>query len=147
MIHRAFLSSLAVLVACGAAVPATASAGSGFTVPSRNTTCGILGKDKAGSGRPGLYCESSYIPGGVGESMGAAELGRTGKARKISIGNDSSLYIGGWHEDGNYDKRPVLRYGKSWKRGGYRCVSRSNGLTCRRGAHGFFLSRESQRYF
>ena len=130
-----------------AALPATASAGAGFTVPSRNTTCGILTAKQAGGGRPGLYCQSSYSVGGAGESMGAVKLNRTGKARKISVGNDDALYIGGYNDDGSQDKRPVLRYGKSWKRGGYRCVSRSTGLTCRRGSHGFFVSRESQRYF
>ena len=52
-----------------AALPATASAGAGFTVPSRNTTCGILTAKQAGGGRPGLYCQSSYIEGGAFNSF------------------------------------------------------------------------------
>ena len=139
--------AVALALASAAALPAVASAGPGFKVPSRNTTCGILTAKQAGSNGPGLFCQSSYIKGGAGESMGAVKLNRTGKARKISVGNDDALYIGGYNDDGSQDKRPVLRYGKTFKRGGYRCVSRSTGLTCRRGSHGFFVSRESQRYF
>jgi hypothetical protein len=48
-----------------------------------------------------------------------------------------------------YDSRaPVLAYGRTWSRDGFRCVSRRTGLTCtnRRG-HGFFLSRERWRVF
>jgi hypothetical protein len=144
--NRAALLSLAVL-ATSAAFPTAAFAGPGFTVPSRNTMCGIITAKQSETGRPGLFCQSSYIPGGAGESMGAVELTRSGKARKISVGNDGALYIGGYNDNGRQDARPVLRYGKSWKRSGYRCVSRSNGLTCRRGSHGFFVSRESQRYW
>jgi uncharacterized protein DUF6636 len=42
----------------------------------------------------------------------------------------------------------VLAYGTSWSRDGFRCVSRSKGLTCTnpRG-HGFFLSRERWKVY
>ena len=96
------LVSLVLALTCLAALPAAASAGAGFVVPSRNTTCGLLTAEQTGS-RAGLFCSSSYIEQG--------------------------------------------QYGKTWRRNGDRCVSRSTGLTCRRGAHGFFLSRDSQRYF
>jgi hypothetical protein len=40
----------------------------------------------------------------------------------------------------------VLSYGKRWSRGGFTCVSRTNGLTCRnRSGHGFRLSRAHSR--
>ena len=75
-------------------------------------------------------------------------VNRTGKARPITLGNDDSLPISGYNGEGRaYSKRPVLGYGKTWKRSGFTCVSRSTGLTCRRGSHGFFLSRESRRLF
>ena len=37
----------------------------------------------------------------------------------------------------------VIAYGKTWKLGGFVCLSRSIGLRCKnRSGHGFFLSRE-----
>jgi hypothetical protein len=43
---------------------------------------------------------------------------------------------------------PFLGYGRAWRRGGIRCVSRSIGLTCRnRSGHGFFMSRERTTRF
>ena len=140
------LVSLVLALTCLAALPAAASAGAGFVVPSRNTTCGLLTAEQTGS-RAGLFCSSSYIEEGQYDGMGAVQLHGTGKARRIGGGNDLHLYVSGFNENGKRDKRPVLGYGKTWRRDGYRCVSRSSGLTCRRGAHGFFLSRESQRYF
>ena len=36
----------------------------------------------------------------------------------------------------------VLRYGTTWRRDGFVCVSRTSGLRCRNASHhGFFLSR------
>ena len=148
MTRRSRSGLIILVVAIGlAAAPAAALAGAGFVVPSRNTTCGILSAKQAGSTGAGLYCQSSYIEASPRDAMGAAKLNRTGRGRKLSIGNDTALYIGGYRDDGGNDKRPVLRYGKTWKSSGYSCVSRSTGLTCRRGSHGFFVSRESQRYF
>jgi hypothetical protein len=43
---------------------------------------------------------------------------------------------------------PVLEYGTAWSRGGFTCVSMTNGLECRnRENHGFLLSRESWTQF
>ena len=40
----------------------------------------------------------------------------------------------------------VLAYGSRWSRGGFTCVSRAAGLTCRNGSgHGFFMSRAHSR--
>ena len=148
MTHRTRLSLLTLAVSIGlATVPAVASAGAGFTVPSGNTVCGILTAKQASGRGAGLYCSSSYIPR-KGELEGGVKLNRTGKARQITLGNDDSLPISGYNGEGReYSKRPVLGYGKTWKRSGFTCVSRSTGLTCRRGSHGFFLSRESRRFF
>ena len=148
MTHRTRLSLLTVAVSTAlATVPAVAFAGAGFTVPSRNTVCGILTAEQAAGRGAGLYCSSSYIPR-KGELEGGVKLNRTGKARQITLGNDDSLPISGYNGEGEpYSKRPVLKYGKTWKRDGYTCVSRSTGLTCRRGSHGFFLSREKRRLF
>jgi hypothetical protein len=41
-----------------------------------------------------------------------------------------------------------LAYGRTWKWNGFSCKSERRGLTCRnRSAHGYFLSRASQRVF
>ena len=51
--------------------------------------------------------------------------------------------------DTAYDQSaPVLEYGTAWSRGGFTCVSMSNGLECRnRENHGFLLSRERWTQF
>ncbi|MBE2316590.1 hypothetical protein DVA67_011430 [Solirubrobacter sp. CPCC 204708] len=148
MTHRSRALLLLLAVAAVLAVsPAVASAGAGFTVPSGNTTCGILTTKQAYGRGAGLYCTSSYIKAKPAEAIGAVKLNRTGRARKISMGNDEALPVSGLREDGGYDKRPVLAYGKTWRRGGFKCVSRSTGLLCSRSKHGFFLSREEQDYF
>jgi hypothetical protein len=145
MAHRGCI--LLAVAAVFAAAPSVAFAGAGFVVPSGNTTCGLLTSKQAAGGGAGLYCQSSYVKVSPEDAMGAAKLLHHGKGRKLSIGNDDALYIGGYNDNGKQDKRPVLAYGKTWKKSGYTCTSRSTGLTCKRGSHGFFLSRESQRYF
>lgn len=44
-----------------------------------------------------------------------------------------------------FPPKPQLPYGRTWSRGWIACVSRTTGLTCRSGRHGFFLSREKWR--
>lgn len=63
------------------------------------------------------------------------ELSATGRARTFCAG-DTTL-----------DPRArVLAYGARWSRGGFTCVSRTTGLTCRnRSGHGFLLSRVRSR--
>jgi hypothetical protein len=54
----------------------------------------------------------------------------TGRARVVCAG-DTVLHQG-----------PVLKYGTTWRRGGFTCTSRSTGLRCtNRSRHGFFVSR------
>ncbi|MGI0491600.1 DUF6636 domain-containing protein [Alkalinema pantanalense CENA528] len=43
---------------------------------------------------------------------------------------------------------PTLDYGKTWKKNGFSCQSRKNGLTCTNGkGNGFFLNREDWKAF
>jgi hypothetical protein len=43
---------------------------------------------------------------------------------------------------------PILRYGSTWRRGGFVCRSRTIGLRCtNRVGHGFTLSRQAWRTF
>lgn len=45
-------------------------------------------------------------------------------------------------------RAPVLGYGKTWRKPGFSCTSRTSGLTCtNQVGHGWFLSRESWRVF
>ena len=142
---RRLLLALALLLAA----PAAAAAGPGFTVPSGNTTCGILAEGDVEGARAGLYCYSSYFTSGPRyDGVGVVRLGRTGKAKRAGAGNDLLLAIGGWEgEDAPRSPRPVLGYRERFERRGYTCTNRRTGLTCRRGAHGFFLLRESRRLF
>jgi hypothetical protein len=59
-----------------------------------------------------------------------------------------STYDGPGYDD-LADQRFVLRYGRSVKRGAFRCRSRKPGMTCRSLAsrHGFTVSREGARLF
>lgn len=69
-----------------------------------------------------------------GDSVSLAKRGRT----SLVCHGDTVFGSGG----------RVLRYGSVWRRGPFRCVSRTSGLTCRNAAaHGFFLSRERWRRF
>jgi hypothetical protein len=44
--------------------------------------------------------------------------------------------------------RNVLRYGRTWRRGAFRCLSRRIGLRCRNASgRGFFLSRQHSYRF
>src|SRR3954471_1918088 len=90
---RTVLLTLSFAIAL-AAVPSVAFAGAGFTVPSGRTTCGLLtAKQAAGSGA-GLYCTSANIKVS-GEGIPAVKLTHSGKARKITVGNDDALRIEG----------------------------------------------------
>jgi hypothetical protein len=42
----------------------------------------------------------------------------------------------------------VLRYGTTWRGGGFTCTSKTTGLRCRnRSGHGFFMSRQHSYRF
>jgi hypothetical protein len=110
-----------------------------FRTPSANIYCLY---NSADSGSPAfLRCDirshlhpappaHSCVEGVYGQSVG---MTKTGAARVLCI------------SDTTYNPQArVLAYGTSWARDGFRCTSRSAGLTCtnQRG-HGFFLSRQS----
>jgi hypothetical protein len=138
---RLLLAAAALVVA----LPATASAASGFRMPGGQITCATLTAKQAGT--TGLYCSSTYIKRKVYDGQAVVRLTRSGRARVVRSGNDLLLLIVGFRPSGGRSPRPTLAHGRTWSRSGYTCRSRTSGLTCRRGAHGFFLSRKRQRYF
>jgi hypothetical protein len=111
-----------------------------FRTPSGNIYCAYT----SGFGPTFLRCDirshlrpvprGSCTEGVYGESVG---MTKTGRAHVLCISD--TVYT---------PSAKVLPYGTSWSYNGFRCVSRSTGLTCTnpRG-HGFFLSRESWRVY
>jgi hypothetical protein len=114
-------------------------------MPGGQITCATLTAKQAGSA--GLYCSSTYIKRMVYDGQGVVRLTRSGRARVVRSGNDLLLLIVGFRPTGGRSPRPVLSHGRTWRRSGYTCRSRASGLTCRRGGHGFLLSRKRQRYY
>jgi hypothetical protein len=111
-----------------------------FRTPTGNIGCGY---DKF-SGEPAhLRCDIGTglrprpgRPAGCDLDWGFGyAMGKTGRATVVCAG-DTVL-----------DRRaPVLRYGQTWRRDGFTCVSRSTGLTCTNlSGRGFFLSRQQSR--
>jgi len=132
---------LAALAVAGVGAAPGLAASDYFETPSRNIACGWL------SGFGGsLRCEigsllrpqpprpaSCDVDWGYGISMA-----RTGRARVLCAG-DTVRRSGPVR---------ILRYGSSWRAGGFTCTSRTIGLRCTNSsAHGFFLSRERWRIF
>ena len=68
---------------------------------------------------------------------GGVQVGRRKRASFVCAG-DTALHQG-----------PVLGYGKTIRRGRFRCRSRTDGMRCvnRRTHHGFFLSRARVKLF
>ncbi len=106
-----------------------------FRTPSANIGCAY----SSGSGKPSLRCDilSGLKPHPAEPSdcnldwgFGFA-LAPTGRARPVCAGDTA------------VDRTAkVLRYGRTWSRGGLTCTSRVAGLRCKnRSGHGFFLSR------
>jgi hypothetical protein len=66
-------------------------------------------------------------------------LGINGRRRGHAVCAGDTVYEG---------SAPKLRYGRQWRKGPFRCTSRTTGLTCRNTAeHGFHLARENWRVF
>jgi uncharacterized protein DUF6636 len=132
----ALLASLAVVPVAGAQPLVLV----GFRMPSRNIACAL--EPAVGAAPAVLRCD--ILSGLRPEPRRACELdwtglslGRTGRARPTCAGDTVD------------DRRmPILRYGRTWRRGGFACTSRRTGLTCRnRARHGFVLARERWRTF
>jgi hypothetical protein len=129
------------VLAVGSASAGTATYVS-FRTPSGNIYCAY----SSGLGQPTfLRCDirshlhpapkpRKCVEGVYGESVG---MSRTSRAGVLCI---SDTVVS--------PSARVLAYGTTWSRNGFRCVSRSTGLTCTntRG-HGWFLSRESWRIY
>lgn len=137
----AAVASAAVVVACAAPLgeAAVQAPGSAFVLPSRNIACLYLPAARS-IGPASLRCD--ILSGLRPEPRRRCELDWTGVAMRA--GTRAAPQCAG---DTVYDRSaPVLRYGRSWHRGAFRCVSRRAGLTCRNAAgHGFFLARTRWR--
>jgi Family of unknown function (DUF6636) len=105
-----------------------------FQMPSKNIGCqtgeGVLVCDILSglNPEPKQKCELDWT---------GMEMERLGPAQPRCAGDTA------------YDQTaPVLEYGRSWQRGGFTCVSMTNGLECRNEEeHGFLLSREQWTQF
>jgi len=101
-----------------------------FVLPSGNIGCiytpkGGVPNYQPVDGGPELSCdrvEPEYVRIILGPQGGAVLHKNVGDASCCSAG-------------------PVLAYGKRWKAGPFNCRSSTSGLDCRRGTHGFFMSR------
>lgn len=134
-VKRVLALALAAAALGGAA---SSSAGTttivSFRMPSKNIACAYM----TGFGKPSLRCDilSGLKPKPSGRcregDWSSLYMTRRGKARPLCVSD--SVYN---------PKAPVLRYGHTWKRGGFTCHSKRKGLKCSNLAgHGFFLSRE-----
>lgn len=103
-----------------------------FTMPSGNIGCVYTpqgGTDvyEPVDGGPELSCdrvEPSYV---------RVILGPLGKAKRYNDVGDASCC----------GSDNILDYGDVWKMDGFRCTSETTGLACKRGKHGFSISRKA----
>lgn len=125
-----FRFMFAAIAVAGISAPAVAAEQIEFVLPSGNIGC--IYTPKGGvpvyqpvDGGPELSCdrvEPKYV---------RIILGPKGDAKLYKNVGDASCCSAG----------PKLAYGKSWKAGPFKCKSSTSGLDCRRGSHGFFMSR------
>lgn len=129
------LSLTALLVAAPAAI---AKDPQQWNSPSRNIRCGQFNKflrcDMSELGNPPApkpaSCEFDY-----GQSFGISLTGRRG------VRNCVSDAVGG-------PDYPVLPYGTTWRRNGFKCKIRRSGVRCTNPTgHGFAIRRGRQRLF
>ena len=136
-----------VVAAMVATLAATAAAARivYFQTPSRNIGCAYLPVISKGD-VPTLRCEIRSglrplppRPRGCGDAVWgqAVAMSRTGRPRGICISDTI-----------REPSAPVLGYGRTWRVGGFTCVSRPSGLRCaNRAGHGWRLSRERSSFF
>ena len=130
--------ALLALVLAGAllAVPAAARTihHARFQSPTKQIQCGINMKLEGG----GITCFAPYLP--HTELDGYVKLKPHGRPTLGERGDNPWLP----------SARTVatLHYGDKWTGADIRCTMRTTGLTCTNlSHHGFFLSRQRQRYF
>ena len=122
----------------------TASAGAGivtFRTPSRNVYCAETGNGRAATLRCDIRSGVRPLPAKPASCDfdwgGGFAIARTGRARITCVSD--SVYVA---------SARVLRYGTTWRRDGFACLSRRTGLRCRNASgHGFFLSRQRSYAF
>lgn len=134
-------SMSAVFAACALLLPfalnaARAQDNAGFRTPSGNIACALY----EGVLRCDLHANLARLPARPrdcdldwGDAFTMRAKGRSGRL---------------CHGDTVFMQQPVLAYGKTWKAGGFVCVSESRGLTCRNSQrHGWFLNKIEQKLF
>ncbi len=110
-----------------------------FRTPSRNIGCAFSRPSSSSA-----YLRCDILSGLRPEPRRACDfdwvgLALTGRGRgRPNCGSDT-VYA---------PRAPVLRYGRTWRRGPFLCVSGRRGLRCtNQAAHGFFLSRRRWRVY
>jgi hypothetical protein len=123
-------------------VPAAASAGiSGFKTPKRSISCAYIAFDDVRTLRcdiTGMTNAPTPKPKSCDFDWGSYfGMDPTGRSRRLCV------------SDTPQDPRfPTLAYGRTWKRGGFTCRSRTTGVRCtNRSGHGFVISRAKQTLF
>lgn len=123
------------------AAPASAAAAGPqmWQTPSGNIACAQFGSqlrcDMRETGtepprRPNSNCEGDW-----GNAFGVGR--NASRGRRLCV----SDAVGG-------PGTPTVAYGRTWRRGGFRCRVRRSGVRCtNRGGHGFFLRIGRQRLF
>jgi hypothetical protein len=138
-VRLALAVGLVVLVAAPAA-NAQRDVLAGFRMPSRNIACAV--EPALAGARPVLRCD--VLSGLKPRPHRACELDWTG----LSIGATGRATPTCAGDTVADPKMPILRYGRTWRRGAFTCTSRRTGVTCRnRAGHGFVLARERWRTF
>jgi hypothetical protein len=132
--------SIAVIPLVLAGVVCTAPAGARtihnarFQSPTKLIQCGINIKLEGG----GITCSAPYLP--HTDLDGYVKLKPTGRPKLGERGD--SPWLPGAH------RVVTLHYGDHWSGAGVHCTMRTRGLRCtNRSDHGFFLSKQRQRYF
>jgi len=135
---------LALVLALGVlAAPAAADVVVGFRTPTGNIGC-VYSRETGKA--PYLRCDirsrlrptpprpRNCVDLDWGDSYEMRSTGRVG----ITCHGDTAID----------PRNPVVRYGSTWRRGGFVCASTRAGLRCRnRSGHGFFLSRQHSYRF
>ncbi|MEW6582491.1 MAG: DUF6636 domain-containing protein [Actinomycetota bacterium] len=129
----------AAVAAAGLAAAGQAAAAPDFLFwksPSGNIQCMYMAPTNlAQPGKTFVRCDVLQTTRGRSRSAQVAPRGRAGlfEATDAAAGTP----------------QPVLRYGRTFARGPFRCTSKVSGMTCRSviSGHGFTLSRERQRVF
>ena len=137
--------ALAVLLAGVTAGAAAAGGTAFFQTPSKNIGC-IYVAPFASTDKPLLRCDiggglhplpprpkSCDLDWGYGYEM----IGGSGRPKTFCAGDTA-----------RDTRAPILRYGRTWKKGPFTCASQRVGLRCTNLVrHGFFLSRQHSYTF